>query len=249
MSKLIAAIDNSAAARPILATAAALARLLQAEIEAVHVRANGGSTAAAAASAAGVPLRTLEPPVTESLVGVAMQSDVRAVVFGARSSARGPSPAGQVALALIGILRKPAVVVPPQAPLAYSLERILVPLDASKKTAAALRETIELARDAEVEIVVLHVLHGASLPLFSDQPQHEPEAWRNEFLARYCHQPERMRLETRVGVPAELVHTIATETGADLIALAWSQTMTAGRAAVVRAVLERSAVPVLLVPI
>ena len=58
-----------------------------------------------------------------------------------------------------------------------------------------------------------------------------------------------MRLETRVGVPAELVHTIATETGADLIALAWSQTMTAGRATVVRAVLERSDVPVLLVPV
>jgi nucleotide-binding universal stress UspA family protein len=250
MSKLIAAIANSATARPVLATAAALARPLQAEeVEAVHVRENGGSTAAEAAAAAGVPLRTLEPPVTESLVGVAMQSDVRAVVFGTRSNPTGPRPAGQVALALIGILRKPAVVVPPQAPLAYSLERILVPLDASKKTAAALRETIELARDAEVEIVVLHVLHGASLPLFSDQPQHEPEAWRKEFLARYCHQPERMRLETRVGVPAELVHTIATETGADLIALAWSQTMTAGRAAVVRAVLERSAVPVLLVPI
>jgi len=249
MSKLIAAIDNSAAARPVLATAAALAGLLRAEVEAVHVRANGGSTAAAAAAAAGVPLRTLEPPVMESLVEVAKQSDVRAVVFGTRSSPTGPRPAGQVALALIGILRKPAVVVPPQAPLAYSLERILVPLDASKKTAAALRETIELAGDADVEIVVLHVLHGASLPLFSDQPQHEPEAWRHEFLARYSHQPERVRLETRVGLPAELVHTIATETGADLIALAWSQNMSAGRATVVRAVLERSDVPVLLVPV
>jgi nucleotide-binding universal stress UspA family protein len=249
VSKLIAAIDNTSAARPVLATAAVLARFLRAEVEAVHVRANGNSTAAAAAASAAVPLRTLEPPVTESLARVARQSDVRAVVFGTRSSPTGPRPAGQVALALIGTLRKPAVVVPPQAPLADSLERILVPLDATKETAAALRETIELAGDAEVEIVVLHVLQGASLPLFSDQPQHEPEAWRDEFLARYGHRSERMRLETRVGVPAELVHTIATETGADLIALAWSQDMTAGRAAVVRAVLERSEVPVLLLPV
>jgi hypothetical protein len=45
------------------------------------------------------------------------------------------------------------------------------------------------------------------------------------------------------------VHSIATEIGADLIALAWSQNMTAGRATVVRAVLERSDVPVLLVPV
>jgi nucleotide-binding universal stress UspA family protein len=124
-----------------------------------------------------------------------------------------------------------------------------VPLDAIEETAAALKETIELAGDAAAEVVVLHALHGASLPLFSDQPQHEPEAWGQEFLARYSPQPERVRLETRVGVPAELVPTVAKETEADLIALAWSQNMAPGRARVVRAVLERSDVPVLLVPV
>lgn len=141
------------------------------------------------------------------------------------------------------------IVVPPQAPLAYSLERILVPLDGSKQTADALRETIELAGNAAVEVVVLHALHGASLPPFSDQPQHEPEAWRHEFLARYAPRPERVQLETRVGLPAGLVHTVAQETGADLIALAWSQNMAPGRATVVRAVLEQSDVSVLLVPV
>jgi nucleotide-binding universal stress UspA family protein len=215
----------------------------------VHVRENDGNTAAGAAVAAGVPLRTLEPPILDSLVGAAKQSDVRAVVVGTRSSPAGPTPAGHVALALIGTLHKPVIVVPPQAPIAYSLERILVPLDATEQTAAALKETIELAGDAAAEIVVLHALQGASLPLFSDQPQHEPEAWRQEFLARYSAQPERVRLETRVGVPAELVPAVAKETEADLIALAWSQNMAPGRARVVRAVLERSDVPVLLVPL
>jgi nucleotide-binding universal stress UspA family protein len=213
----------------------------------VHVRENEGSTASGAAAAAGVPLRTLEPPILDSLAGAAKQSDVRAVVVGTRSTPAGPTPAGHIALALIGTLRKPVIVVPPQAPLADSLERILVPLDATEETAAALKETIELADAAEV--VVLHALHGASLPLFSDQPQHEPEAWRQEFLARYSAQPERVRLETRVGVPAELVPTVAKETEAGLIALAWSQDMAPGRARVVRAVLERSDVPVLLVPV
>ena len=91
VSKLIAAIDNSAAARPILATAAALARLLPGRgrggarpRERRQHRRRGGVRS-------GIPLRTLEPPVTESLVGVAKQSGVRAVVFGTRSSPTGPN--------------------------------------------------------------------------------------------------------------------------------------------------------------
>lgn len=215
----------------------------------MHVRENDGGTASGAAAAAGVPLRTLEPPILDGLVGVANQSDVRAIVVGTRSSPAGPTPAGHVALALIASLRKPVIVVPPQATIAHSLERMLVPLDASEQTAAALKTTIELAGDAAAEIVVLHAVHGASLPLFSDQPQHELEAWRQEFLARYSAQPERARLETRVGVPAELVPTVASQIEADLIALAWSQNMAGGRASVVRAVLERSDVPVLLLPV
>jgi nucleotide-binding universal stress UspA family protein len=215
----------------------------------VHVRENNGSTASGAAAAAGVPLRTLEPPILDSLIGIAKQSDVRAIVVGTRSSPAGPTPAGHVALALIGSLRKPVIVVPPQATIAHSLEQILVPLDANERTAAGLKETIALAGDTAAEIVVLHAVHGALLPLFSDQPQHEQEAWRQEFLARCSAQPERVRLETRVGAPAELVPTVATETQADLIALAWSQNMARGRARVVRAVLDRSDVPVLLVPV
>lgn len=249
MSKLIAAIDDSAAARPVLATATALAQLLQAELEAVHVREDGGSTATTAAAASGVPLQTLEPPELASLRAVAEQADVLAVVVGARSTPAGPRPAGHIALALISTLRKPVVVVPPQAPLAYSLKRMLVPLDAGQETAAALKATIELAHRAAVEVIILHVLQANSLPLFSDQPQHEADAWRHEFLTRHCPQPERARLEMRVGVPAELVYTVAEETAADLVAIGWSQDTAPGHAAVVRRVLERSNVPVLLVPV
>lgn len=249
MSMLIAAIDNSAAARPVLATAAVFTRFLQAELEAVHVHEDGAGTAVAAAAAAGVPLRTLEPPVLESLLAVGREADVQAVVVGARSTPAGRRPAGHLALALIGSSRKPVVVVPPQSQLDHSLERILVPLDASTKTAAALEETIELMHEAAVEVVVLHILQPGSLPLFSDQPQHEAEAWRHEFLARYSPQLERLRLETRVGVASELVHTVAKEIDADLIALAWSQDLTPGRAAVVRSLLERSDRPVLLLPV
>lgn len=249
MSKLIAAIDNSAATRPVLATAAVLAPFLQAELEAVHVREDGTNTVVAAAAAAGVPLRTLEPPALAGLLAVGRQDDVRAMVIGARSTPAGARPAGHIALALIGSLGKPVVVVPPQARIPSSLQRILVPLNASRETAAALNETIELAHGAAVEVIVLHVLHGPSLPLFSDQPHHEAEAWRHEFLARYGPQPERLRLELRVGIPSELVQTVTRETAADLVALGWSQQTAPGRAAIVLQMLERSDVPVMLVPI
>ena len=47
MSTVIAAIDDSAAARPVLATAQAVAALWDAHVEALHVAEDDGHTAAA----------------------------------------------------------------------------------------------------------------------------------------------------------------------------------------------------------
>ncbi len=249
MSKVIAALDNSAAARPVLATAAALARLLDAELEAVHVIEDGGTTARAVAEAAGVALRTLEGPELGRLVAACQEAEVSAVVAGTRGTPAGRRPAGHVALALIRALSKPVVVVPPQASTPPRLGRILVPLDGTRQTAAALRSTIELARAPDTEVVVLHVLGAPSLPLFSDQPQHEAEVWTREFLARFCPCPDDVRLEVRVGLAEEAVLRVAAEVGADLIALGWSRDLSPGRAKVVRDALHRSDVPILLVPV
>ena len=74
---------------------------------------------------------------------------------------------------------------------------------------------------------------------FTDQPQHEGEAWNQEFLARYCPWGVGLvRFETRVGSAAAVVPAVAEETGCDLIALGWSQDLAAGRAGVVRAALR-----------
>jgi nucleotide-binding universal stress UspA family protein len=126
---------------------------------------------------------------------------------------------------------------------------VLVPLDGTSVTATALTETIALARDAEVEVNVLHVHEEDSLPLFSEQPQHETESWAREFLARYCPTADLGRLHLRVGRPSEHVVRVAQETDTDLIALGWAQDFSPGRAAVVREALERSRISVLLVPV
>ena len=140
--------------------------------------------------------------------------------------------------------------VPAEAPPIETLRRIVIPLDASEASAEALNRGLELLTAAEVEIVVLHVGFGDSLPMFEDQSQHETDAWMAEFLRRYCPvPPEGVRLELRTGQAGEHVVDVAVETGAELIALGWKQEVATGRAAVVREVLMRSPLPVVLFPI
>jgi len=250
MNKVIAALDNDAAARPVALTALSVAALFGAKPEAVHVREDGAATAAASAGAAGIEMRLIGGSPLAGLKGAAEPDDVSVVVLGARATPAGRHPAGSTALELITSLRKPVVVVPPNAAHPERIESVLVPLDGTRASASALAGIIELARGSEIEVIVLHVIEEASLPSFSDQPQHEERAWAEEFVARYCPCPlEEVKLELRVGRPHEHVVRIVRETGADLLALGWSQNLAPGRAAVVRESLAQSPVPVLLVPV
>jgi hypothetical protein len=58
-----------------------------------------------------------------------------------------------------------------------------------------------------------------------------------------------VRLELRIGRAEDLVPRVAEESRSDLIALGWARELAPGRAPVVRAALERSGLPVLLVPV
>jgi nucleotide-binding universal stress UspA family protein len=250
MSTVIAAIDNSAAASPVLAAAGAFASLLGSHVEALHVRENGCRPAAAVARHAGLALQEVADPTVESLCSAACRDEVSALVLGARAAPTGLRPAGHVALELITSIAKPLLVVPPQARPPFRLRRALVPLDGTRAAADALDRVADLVRNAEIEVVALHVHEAAAVPPFSDQPQHETAAWCTEFLARHVPELDTAgRLELRVGVPRESVLDVAAEVEADLIALGWSQDLSPGRAAVVREALTRSTVPVLLVPV
>jgi hypothetical protein len=162
----------------------------------------------------------------------------------------GRKPLGQTAAAVATALLKPVIVVPPEARVADAFRRVLVPLDASLSASLVPRTIVELASEATIDAIALHVYDEDSLPRFTDQPQHEQGAWAREFLARYC--PSGLgsvRFETRVGRRDELVPLVAEECGCDLVALGWSQELGPGRAMVVRGTLERSRLPVLLVPV
>ena len=185
----------------------------------------------------------------ESLVAAARSDDVEALVLGSRGMP-GPRPAGRTAIEVIGSITKPVVVVPPLARPAKHVQRVLLPLEGTTSTSLAPAAALELALDADVELIALHVYDERSLPSFTDQPQHETEAWTREFVARYCPQGVRsVRLELRVGRPEEHVLRVAEEYDVDLIALGWNQSLVPGRAAIVRAVLERGSTPLLLIPV
>jgi Universal stress protein family len=249
MRTLLAALDSSLAVGPVLATAQALAPLLDCEVEAVHLRVDGDRMARGAAEVAGIRLSSQRGPLVESLVLAGRSDAVVAMVIGARGTPGAAHPLGSTALAVATGLGKPIVVVPPEAAVG-DIRRILVPIEGSPSAARPPRVIIEVAEAAEVEMIALHVYQEQALPTFMDQPLHWQEAWAHEFIRRYCHWHRgSLRLETRVGRAQDLVPMVADELDVDLVALAWSQGLGPGQAPIVRSVLERCHRPVMLVPI
>jgi nucleotide-binding universal stress UspA family protein len=247
---VLAAIDATAGARQILVTALAVARLLDTKVVAVHVRENGLDAVRRAAAEAAVELAIAEPPVVAALRSYGAAEDVELVVMGVRGSRGGPFPAGHIALDLATRLHKPVVVVPPLGEVSSRIDRILVPLDGTESAADAMRATFDIARQREADVIVLHVHTPEALPAVEDQPHHEVEAWSREFIARSpAYEDERTRLELRVGTPGAAIVEAAAQFDVDLVALAWSQRLDAGRAAVVREMLAASHVPTLLIPV
>jgi nucleotide-binding universal stress UspA family protein len=245
MSSVIAAVTEDGAAEAVLSTAGTVGRLFGAEVKALHVGLERPALSAIARDA-DMDLENIPGATAPMLARAAARDDVLAVVIGARGEYAGKRPAGRTALSVITLEPRPVVVVPPGAPLHRAIESILVPLDGTATSAAALEEIVALAHDAAVRIVVAHVLGKDTLPAFSNHLPHEARAWSEEFIARHCPSAPGATLELRVGDPHEHVLDILRHSGCDLVALGWRQDLARGRAAVVRRALSESPVPVLL---
>jgi nucleotide-binding universal stress UspA family protein len=248
MSKVIAAIDNSAASQPVLAMGRAIAAAFGASVEVLHVvEEDGDETARAVAAAAGSHVRTLSGDPVDVLPMAAAEEDVVAVVLGARGRPGGQRPAGHLAMTLAALTDKPVVVVPPGAHPPEQLHTVVVAMKGSLGKARALRRSIEFVASAGLEIVVVQVQDEDAIPSFSDQIQHETEDYAKEFFARHRIDAPQMRLELRIGVPAVEVLAAIESAHAELVAVGWPQTDDPSRGAVAREIVERSPVPILLV--
>lgn len=128
------------------------------------------------------------------------------------------------------------LVVRPGAPPPRRLERILLPLDGTPSTAAAIGPATELACDAgaALDIVLIGEATEAAFepgsmqpPQYVDQPQHEWPAFSEEFIQRFlgsigrCPVDVPTRFFLGVGDPASEILRFASARDADLITLVW----------------------------
>jgi nucleotide-binding universal stress UspA family protein len=247
---ILAAVDSDAIARAVLEAGRSLARVFQAELEAVHIGEDGVATIQALARIANVPLRLLPGSSVDSLTDALDAEDVLLGVLGSRASPGGRRPVGSTALAAIHKVSRPLVVVSPDlAPdQTTRLQRVLVPLDGSDATAEAIQKMARRLCASSVKVTVLHVFDKEHVPQFMDHMPEALETWNTEFLERYFEECE-VRLETRAGEPPEAVLEVAATERADMIVLSWGQDLSQDRANLVREVLTSASVPVMLVPL
>jgi len=248
MSKIVAAIDNSAAARPVLSMAVALGAVLGAEVDAIHVTGDTEQTANAVAASFDVRCTVLRGDPLQRIIERAASDDAVATVVGARRRVSG-GHLGHVAREVADALEKPVLVVPPEAQPCERLHTILIAMEGTPAKARGIKAAIELASALDLELIVVHVDDEDSIPSFSDQVAHETEAYTDEFLARYLPGAPKARLELRVGVPADEIVGLSESVRADLLAVGWPHSRDRDRGAVAQAVVDRSHVPVLLVAV
>ena len=247
MTRVVAALGADSCAAPVLATAKALADMLDTTVLALHV--GEAESPEALATAARVEFRRARGTPLEGIVSAAGEADVAALVLGSRGASAGPRPAGATALEVITRTAKPVVLVPPDARAPQRFTRLLLPIEGTDRPPPALSGIIDAAHRRKLELVVLHLHSPATVPAFSDHEPHGTRAWDQEFLARHLElTPDRVTMLRHVGTPADDVPAAAERTGAEMIVLVWSQRLAKGRARVVTRTLASTSIPVLLLP-
>lgn len=245
MTTVLAAVDATAAARPVLETASRLAHVLEADTVAVHVGDDPG-LAAAVAEELGASLIIVPGEPADEIVRRGERPDVAWVVL-ALSGLPSRHEPGQTAQAVATRLSKPVLVVPPDTTPRRTLTRVLFPLDGNRGVSAALRPLIAAHVAAGFEVIALHVFQPDTVPRFLDRPE-DINVWREEFLAEHCAELG-IRLATRPGPTADSLLDVAAQEDVDMIAMGWRQDLSPHRAAVVRKVLTTADRPVVLIPL
>jgi hypothetical protein len=250
---ILAALDDSAAAGPVLATACRIGSLLDTTVEAVHIGEDGtGGGAAAVAEAAGVKLHRRAGDVCEMLRAEVADRGATVLVLGARGDEAGATPAGHVALDLVQSVDCTIAIVPPGA-ADRPLRRVLVATEAAGESRGLKGLFRHLGRRPTPEVVALHVIEPSSLPLFADSPILEADAFKREFGIRASGtavpETSRVQFETRVGDAPEALGAAVHELDADLVVLAWHRDLSEGHGRMVRAMLAATGVPIVLIPL
>jgi nucleotide-binding universal stress UspA family protein len=162
-NRILCPIDFSATSTKALAYARALAEWYGAELEVLHVVAPLEAELPPEAGLVAPPLVLLEGPVHEAIVHRARARQADLVVLGTHGrSGLNRLLLGSVAEKVVRSVPCPVLTVPPEArvspasPVAF--RTILSAIDYSPSSRAALRYALDLARQANGRLTVLHVI-------------------------------------------------------------------------------------------
>ena len=172
---------------------------------------------------------------------------------------------GSVAAEVVEMAPCPVLLVPPgRVASDWKMETVLLPQNGTPAMAAAVQPIAHLAYRAGAELLVLHVAGTEqtapavesgtfTVPMYMDQPQHEWPVWTEEFVDRVrslAHLPEGFepRFFLGQGEPGAEIVRLAEEQGADMIVLAWHESLEPERAATIKAVIRDAPCPVLILP-
>jgi nucleotide-binding universal stress UspA family protein len=170
---------------------------------------------------------------------------------------------GHVAEHVIAHTTAPILLVRPEAPtMKRKIERLLLPVDGTPRTATALQPATDLAAKLGARIDLLYVAPGAgdlprepgsiTAPRYVDQKHHEWPSWAQEVVERLavacagC--PPEVPVEMYLahdGIGSE-IQRFAVEHGSDAVVLVRRSRLQRGRARILRAVLDNTPCPVLI---
>jgi nucleotide-binding universal stress UspA family protein len=249
MSIVLAAVDDSAASRPVVAVATVLATVLTATVEAAHVAEEGGATMQGSAEEFGVPLRVVGGDPLEELKLLIADDNVVAVAIGTRGMPGHHRPVGHLALGVVDSTDKPVLVVPPESRIPERLRNVLVAMEGSASRPRRMKRALAFVSDTGLEVTIVHVDEPEAIPSFSDQVQHETDAYTDAFLGRYCGGIRPSHFELRIGQPEEEIVDAAVSLGVDLVAMGWPAGEGPEHGHIAREVLRLTELPTLLVAV
>lgn len=247
---VLAAVGDDETAPLVLRAATAMARLLGCVPRGVHVtrdRLPGRLEPTVASS--GIAVRTVAGAVVPTLHDLLEQPLVRLGVLASRTRTAPGHVLGGTAGALVSGVSTPLLLVSPTTDRRHLDEptRVLLPLDGEGRDGGVFEALVDQLRAADLDVLVQHVVVPSSPLPCLDQLHHALPSWEREFLARSADVDDALLLDR--GDAADRIVELVRADDVDLVLLGWSQDLSAGRAPVVRRVLERCSTPVVLVPV
>ncbi len=271
-ARIVVVWDGSPAAATAFPAARILGTQLGAVVEIIHFLADGASDEAIRTAVHENGLDGLEEshlqiqrgdPVAGILETV-RNAEVQLVVLTTHGRAieEGRRP-GRVAEQVIARTTAPVVLVRPEAPpVRRKLKKLLLPVDGTPRTAAALQPATDLAARLGARIDLLYVAPRASAlpaergsitaPRYVDQKQHEWPAWADEVVERLAvccaNCPPEVPVEMYLAhgdIGAE-IERFAIEHKSDAVVLVRRSRLQTGRAIIMRTVMNRAPCPILI---